>query len=325
MANLQTKFAGLELRNPIIVSSSGLTDSAEKIKKLEEAGAGAVVLKSLFEEQILVEAEVMSGSSNYPEADDYIKHYTRTNKVEEYLKLIEGAADAVNIPVIASINCVSDAEWFDFAVKVEEAGASALELNVYFLPSGKDIASQNYEELYLNIAEQVRSRINIPIIMKLGQNFTSIVNLVDLLYHRGVNGVVLFNRFYSPDINIKEFRMTSSEVFSTPADLRYSLRWVAIVSSLVEQIDLAASTGVHDGTGVIKQILAGASAVQVCSAIYKSGPELISTMLKELESYMAEKSFSSLDDFRGKMSYKNIQDPEIYERAQFMKYFSTHH
>lgn len=325
MADLSINFAGLKLRNPLVVSSSGLTDSVEKIQKLEEAGAGAVVLKSLFEEQILVEAEVMAGSSNYPEADDYILNYTRTNKLDEYLNLIENAASAVDIPVIASINCVSDSEWFDFARKIEEAGAAALELNVYFLPTGKDASAQNYEKLYLDIAEQVKSRVDIPVIMKLGQNFTNLTYLVDLLYHRGVNGVVLFNRFYSPDINIKELRMTSSEVFSTPADLRYSLRWVAIVSSLVEQIDIAASTGVHDGTGMIKQILAGARSVQVCSAIYKNGPELLGKMLGELEAWMDEKGFDNPESFRGKMNYKSIRDPEIYERSQFMKYFSSHH
>jgi dihydroorotate dehydrogenase (fumarate) len=325
MANLSTTFAGLELRNPLVISSSGLTDSVEKIRKLEEAGAGAVVLKSLFEEQILAEAEVMSGSSNYPEADDYIKHYTRTNKVEEYLSLIEGAVRTVNIPVIASINCVSSSEWIDFAVKIEEAGAAALELNIYFLPSGKDAAGQNYEQLYLDIAEAIKKRVKIPVIMKLGQNFTNPVYLVDLLYHRNIEGVVLFNRFYSPDINIKELRMTSSEVFSSPADLRYSLRWVAIVSSLVEQMNIAASTGVHDSTGLIKQLLAGAQVVQVCSTIYKNGPEYVGNILRELEEWMDEKNFEDLKSFRGKMSYKNIQDPEIYERSQFMKFFSSHH
>jgi dihydroorotate dehydrogenase (fumarate) len=325
MADLKTTFAGLELRNPIVVSSSGLTDSVEKILKLEEAGAGAVVLKSLFEEQILVDAEVISGSSNYPEADDYIMHYTRTNKVDEYLNLLEAAVSASKIPVIASINCVSASEWFDFAKKIEESGADALELNVYFLPAGKDAASKNYEKLYLDIAEQVRSRVDIPVIMKLGPNFTNLINLVDLLYHRGVNGVVLFNRFYSPDINIKELRMTTSEVFSSQTDLRYSLRWVAIISALLEQIDIAASTGVHDGTGVIKQLLAGAQAVQVCSTIYKNGPSRITEMLDELDKWMDEKKFDNLAAFRGSMNYKNIQDPEIYERSQFMKYFSSHH
>lgn len=325
MADLKTDFVGLNLRNPLIVSSSGLTDSVEKIRKLEKAGAGAVVLKSLFEEQILFEAGHLAESSDYPEADDYIQNYTRSNSVDTYLDLIEQASDAVSIPVIASINCVSSSEWTDFAAKIEEAGAAALELNVYFLPAGKDASSLVYEKLYLDIAEKVRQQINIPIIMKLGMHFTHLVNLVDLLYHRGVDGVVLFNRFYSPDINTRELKMTSSEVFSSPADQRFSLRWVAIVSALVDTVHLAGSTGVHDGQAMVKQILAGAHAIQVCSAIYKQGSGIITTMLDDLSAWMDQKGFTSLKDFRGNMNYKNLPEPQVYERSQFMKYFSNHH
>jgi len=325
MADLSTDFVGLKLRNPLIVSSSGLTDSVEKIQKLEKAGAGAVVLKSLFEEQILFEAGHLSESSDYPEADDYIQNYTRSNSVDKYLDLIEQASSAVSIPVIASINCVSASEWTDFALKIEEAGAAALELNVYFLPTGKDASSQVYEKLYLDIAEKVKRRVNIPVIMKLGMHFTHLVSLVDLLYHRGVDGVVLFNRFYSPDINTSDLKMTSSEVFSSPADLRFSLRWVAIVSAMVDTIHLAGSTGVHDGQAIVKQILAGARAVQVCSAIYKHGPGIIPTMLDDLSNWMDQKDFSRLDTFRGNMNYKNLPEPQVYERSQFMKYFSGHH
>ncbi len=325
MADISTEFVGLKLRNPLIVSSSGLTDAVEKIKGLERAGAGAVVLKSLFEEQILFEAGHIAASSDYPEADDYIRHYTRSNSVDKYLDLIEQASSAVTIPVIASINCVSASEWTDFAVKIEEAGASALELNVYFLPAGKDAGSQVYERLYLDIAEKIKRKINIPVVMKLGMHFTHLVNLVDLLYHRGVDGVVLFNRFYSPDINIKDLKMISAEVFSSPADLRYSLRWVAIVSAMVEQVHIAGSTGVHDGQALVKQILAGARAVQVCSAIYKHGPEIIQAMLDDLNTWMVQKDFTDLDAFRGHMNYKNLPEPQVYERSQFMKYFSSHH
>jgi len=325
MADLSTDFVGLKLRNPLIVSSSGLTDSVEKIQKLEKAGAGAVVLKSLFEEQILFEAGHLSESSDYPEADDYIQNYTRSNSVDKYLDLIEQASSAVSIPVIASINCVSASEWTDFALKIEEAGAAALELNVYFLPTGKDASSQVYEKLYLDIAEKVKRQVNIPVIMKLGMHFTHLVSLVDLLYHRGVDGVVLFNRFYSPDINTRDLKMTSSEVFSSPADLRFSLRWVAIVSAMVDTIHLAGSTGVHDGQAIVKQILAGARAVQVCSAIYKHGPGIIPTMLDDLSNWMDQKDFSRLDTFRGNMNYKNLPEPQVYERSQFMKYFSGHH
>lgn len=325
MADLSTDFVGLKLRNPLIVSSSGLTDSLEKIQNLEKAGAGAVVLKSLFEEQILYEAGHLAQSSNYPEADDYLKFYTRSNSVENYLDLIEQASSAASIPVIASINCVSASEWTDFAAKIEEAGASALELNVYFLPANTDVSSQVYENLYLDIAESVKRQISIPVVMKLGMHFTHLVNLVYSLYQRGVDGVVLFNRFYSPDINTRDLKMISSEVFSSPSDLRFSLRWVAIVSAMVDQVHIAASTGVHDGQALVKQILAGARAVQVCSAIYKNGPKIIRSMLDDLNAWMVQKDFTGLDAFRGHMNYKNLPEPQIYERSQFMKHFSSRH
>jgi dihydroorotate dehydrogenase (fumarate) len=324
MADLTTHYGGLDLDNPIIVSSSGLTDSVDKIKKLEEAGAGAVVLKSLFEEQILFEAGRLSGSSDYPEAEDYIQNYTRNNSVDQYLNLIEAATAAVDIPVIASINCVSDLDWIEFARKVEESGASALELNIYYLPSSKDAGGEVYEKLYLSIAEKVRDITYFPVMIKLGPFFTNLVNLADKLYHRNINGLVFFNRFYSPDINIKEMKMTSSDVFSTPADLRLPLRWVAIVSALVRDIQLAASTGIHDAEGIVKMLLAGARAVQVCSAIYKKGPSQITSMLDELNSWMDKHGFGDIESMRGKMDYKSLKEPQVYERSQFMRYFSNH-
>ena len=324
MADLRTHYAGIDLRNPIIVSSSGLTDSVEKIKKLENAGAGAVVLKSLFEEQIIFEARQISDSSDYPEAEDYIRNYTRNHSVDRYLDLIEAASAAVDIPVIASINCFSDLDWIEFARKVEEAGASALELNIYYLPANREASSQVYENLYLSIAQKVKDIVYFPVMMKLGPYFTNLVNLSDLLYHRGVNGLVFFNRFYSPDINLKDMKMISSEVFSTPGDLRIPLRWVAIVSALVKDIHIAASTGIHNGEGVIKLLLAGARAIQVCSALYKNGAGHITTMLDDLNSWMDKNNYADIASFRGSMDYNSLKDPQIYERSQFMKYFSNH-
>ena len=324
MADLRTHYAGLDLRNPIIVSSSGLTDSVEKIQKLEKAGAGAVVLKSLFEEQILSEAGNIIEAGDYPEAEDYINNYTRNNSVDKYLDLVEAASAAVDIPVIASINCISNLDWIEFARKVEEAGASALELNIYYLPASRDASSQVYEDLYLTIAEKVKDIVYFPVMMKLGPYFTNLVKMSDLLYHRGVNGLVFFNRFYSPDINIKDMKMISSEVYSTAADIRVALRWVAIVSGMVKDIHIAASTGIHDGEGVIKQLLAGARATQVCSAIYKKGVGHITSMLDELGSWMDKNNFNDIAGFRGKMDYSNLKQPQIYERSQFMKYYSNH-
>jgi len=327
MANLETKYLGLTLKNPIIVSSSGLTNSVEKIGKVVEAGAGAVVLKSLFEEQINYEINnaIFKGEGfDYPEAVDYIKGYTHDNAVGEYLSLIKEAKAKFDIPIIASINCFSANEWVDFAQQIEAAGADALELNVFMVNTDKNSDPAEYEKLYYEVVSHVNKVVSIPISIKLGLYFSNLVSVVNKISVSGAKGVVMFNRFYEPDIDINRMSITSSEVFSSPADMRRTLRWVAIMSDKVHNIDISASTGVHDGEGVIKQLLAGATTVQVCSAVYKNGPEVINQMKATLESWMAEKNYTSIDDFRGKMNYGKIVDPQLYERAQFMKYFSKY-
>ncbi|WP_430816037.1 dihydroorotate dehydrogenase-like protein [Carboxylicivirga sp. RSCT41] len=327
MANLETKYLGLTLKNPIIVSSSGLTNSAEKIGKLVEAGAGAVVLKSLFEEQINHEINniIYKGEGfDYPEAADYVKGYTRDNSVGDYLTVIKETKAKYDIPVIASINCFSSDEWVDFAQQIEESGADALELNVFVLNTDKNSNPEEYEQLYVDIVANVSKVISIPVSVKLGLYFSNLVNVVNRLSVSGAKGVVLFNRFYEPDIDINKLSLTSAEVLSSPADMRRTLRWVAITSDKVHNIDISASTGVHDGEAVIKQILAGATTVQTCSAIYKNGPKVITDMLDVLTNWMNDKGYNSLADFRGLMSYSKIENPAVYERAQFMKYFSSY-
>jgi dihydroorotate dehydrogenase (fumarate) len=326
MANLETTYLGLKLKNPIVVSSSGLTNSVEKIKELEKAGAGAVVLKSLFEEQISHEVnnEIYGGHGfDYPEAIDYVREYTRENSVASYLNLIRDAKEAVDIPVIASINCYSADEWVNFAQEIQNAGADALELNVFRVNVDKNSDPLEYEQIYYDVAETVSKVISIPVSMKLGSNFSNLVHIVDRLSVSGAQGVVLFNRFYEPDIDIHNLRLTSAEVLSTPADIRQSLRWVAIASSKIKNLDIAASTGIHDGSAVVKQILAGAKVAQVCSAVYKNGPSVITGMIGFIEEWMGEHNFKTPDDFRGRMSYGKIKNPVLYERAQFMKYFSN--
>ncbi len=325
MANLETTYLGLKLKNPIVVSSSGLTNSVKKIKDLEQAGAGAVVLKSLFEEQISheINKEISGGHGfDYPEALDYVREYTRDNSVAEYLTLIKEAKANVNIPVIASINCFSADEWVNFAQEIQKAGADALELNVFRVNTNKNSEPGEYEQIYYDVADTVSKVVDIPVVMKLGSNFSNLVYVVDRLSVLGAKGVVLFNRFYEPDIDIYNMRMVSAEVFSSPADIRQSLRWVAIASSKIQSLDIAASTGIHDGSAVIKQILAGARVAQVCSSIYKNGRSVITRMLSFMEEWMKDRNFENLDEVRGKMSYRKIKDPVIYERAQFMKYFS---
>lgn len=325
MIDLSTTFAGLKMKSPIIVSSSGLSTSLDRIKKMAAAGAGAVVMKSLFEEQILHEATNLSAESDYPEAGDYIRTYARENSLDNYLGMITSAKEAVDIPVIASINCVSGDEWIDFAARIEEAGADALELNIYFLPIDKDKDPREYEKAYLELVSKVKKKSSLPIIVKLGNGFSNITWMVHQLYTRGVAAVVLFNRFYAPDINTDDMSFGSSEVLSSPAELRNSLRWIGIVSSQVNQLDLAASTGVHSGMAVIKQILAGATGVQVCSVLYRNGVDYIKEMITEMKKWMEKNQFESASDFRGRMNYSSLKDPSVYERAQFMKYFSSMH
>jgi dihydroorotate dehydrogenase (fumarate) len=323
MINLSTKYLGLELRNPIIISSSGLTSSVSKIEKLQRVGAGAIVIKSLFEEQIKMEAGSILKDTDYPEASDYINMYTRENSIDQYLKIIENTKKIVSIPIIASINCTTSAEWIYFAAAMQEAGADAIELNMFFIPDSIYNDGMIYEQRYYDILEEIITKISIPVAVKLGQHFSNIPSLVNNLYFRGAKGVVLFNRFYSPDIDVDNFSFEASSVFSSPDDIRNSLRWVGIVSSMVDKIDICASTGVHDGKAVIKQILAGAAAVQVCSVLYKKGPEYLTTIIDVLKNWMEKFNFESISDFRGRMSYKNIPDPAVFERAQFMKYFSN--
>ncbi|MCD4833930.1 MAG: dihydroorotate dehydrogenase-like protein [Bacteroidales bacterium] len=320
MSQLETTYLGLKLRNPVIVGSSGLTSSIDKIKKIEEKGAGAIVLKSIFEEQIKFEAGRLANGSDSPEAWDYVNYYVKNNTVQQYLDLIKKAKQEVKIPVIASINCVSSKEWTGFAKSIEEAGADAIEINVFVLPNDRNATAEKYENIYFELAEKLKSTLKIPFAFKLGSHFTNLVGFIQKL---NVPGVVLFNRFYAPDIDIDNMKFTTSEVFSSPADIRNSLRWVGIISSKISDLDIAASTGVHDGKAVVKQILAGANAVQVCSTLYKNGIDHLESIIKEIEDWMSKHGYNNINEFRGKMSYAKIDDPLVYERSQFMKYFSS--
>jgi dihydroorotate dehydrogenase (fumarate) len=322
MPDLNVNYLGLKLKNPLIVSSCGLTSTIEKVRSLEAAGAGAVVLKSLFEEQINYEAGSLILDHDYPEAEDYIKNYTKNYSVENYLNLIEESKRTVSIPVIGSINCVSANDWVSFSRSIEEAGADALELNVYFIPTSKFTSSADFENIYYELAQKVLGIVSIPVSIKLGYYFTNVLGVVDRLAALGVKGVVMFNRFYEPDIDIERMKLTSADVFSSPSDLRHSLRWVALVSGKTGQIDISASTGVHSSAAVVKQLLAGAKSVQVCSLLYRNGIGEIANLVGGLQDWMKRKGYRTIDEFRGEMSYRNIPDPTVYERSQFMKYFS---
>lgn len=323
MAQLKTTFAGLTLENPIIVSSSGLTNSVDKIKKLEEAGAGAVVLKSVFEEQINIQAGSMSGYGS-PEADDYLGAYVRSHTLTEHIQLIEETKKAVSIPVIASINCYSDSEWVEFAQMMEKAGADALEINILALQTEKEYAYGSFEQQHIEILNHVKKAVHIPVIMKLGNNLTNPVTLINQLYANGAAAVVLFNRFYQPDFNIDTLTYSSSNVMSSTNELADRLRWTAIASAAVPQIDYAISGGVQCGKGAVKAILAGASVVEVCSTIYQHGAGQIALMKQELTEWMDDKGFESLNQFKGKMNATAAGKTNPFERTQFMKYYSNH-
>ena len=320
MTDLKTVFAGMALRNPIIVSSSGLTNNASNNEKLAEAGAGAIVLKSLFEEQILVETTHMA-DSNYAEASDYLKEYIRAHKLEEYIQLIKDTKKACDIPVIASINCFADSAWVEFAQQIEEAGADALEINILALQSDKDYQYGSFEQQHIDILAHVKKVTKLPIIMKLGDNLTNPVALIDQLYANGAAAVVLFNRFYQPDIDVNRMQHVAGNVFTSRAVLSNSLRWTGIASAQVDKISYAVSGGVHNPEDVVKAILSGADAVEVCSSIYQNGMGQIGKMTDFLASWMEEKGMETIAQFKGRLNAKDVKGVNMWERTQFLKYF----
>jgi dihydroorotate dehydrogenase (fumarate) len=316
---------GLELRNPVIVASSGLTDSVEKVIELEKAGAGAVVLKSLFEEQILhnyqEKLDELKMESAYPEAEEYIVTHTRQRAVDEYLELVRSSRQNVSIPVIASINCLTVSEWVNFATDIQNAGADGLELNIFQLPSDPSKNSEQNEDGYINIIREVIRRVSIPVSIKISPYFSALANTALKFSWTGIGGLVLFNRYYASDIDLENLSLITGNVFSSPTEYYLPLRWTAILSDRVN-CDIAATTGIHTGESALKLMLAGARAVQICSVIYQQGSTQMGRIIKEIDLYMQRKGFQVTSDFIGKMSMRAVENPASYERVQFMKQFS---
>ncbi|NDW11372.1 dihydroorotate dehydrogenase-like protein [Bacteroides sp. 214] len=323
MSDLKTTFAGLKLKNPVIISSSGLTNSAQKNKRLEESGAGAIVLKSLFEEQITLEANQMHDSIYYPEGGDYLMAALRQHKLSDYLYLIKESKAICKIPIIASINCYTDSEWIKFAKEIEQAGADALEINILSLQTEVQYEWGAFEMKHIQILSHLKKQINIPIIMKLGNNLTNPIALINQLYANGAAAVVLFNRLYQPDIDIDKVAQTAGPVFSHNSDLGNSLRWIGIASAQIPQIDYAASGGVHTPKDVVKALLAGASAVEICTSIYQNGAESIKPMLTFMSTWMNDKGYERISQFKGKLNVKDVKGTNTFERTQFLKYYGT--
>ncbi len=325
MVNLSTTYMGFKLKNPIIAGSSGLCNSINKIIEYESNGVGAVVLKSLFEEQIMADANKIidypEAYNTYPEAIDYIEQFTKSNSVEEYMKLIRDCKKEVKVPVFASINCVSMNEWISIAKDIENAGADALELNIFIMPYDINMSSANHEKMYFDIIEKIRKTIKIPLALKIGYYFSGLVNTIQKLSWTGIDALVMFNRFYAPDINLDNFKLFPSNIYSSPAELATSLRWIAMVSDRVK-CDISASTGIHDTDAVIKQLLVGAKTTQLCSTLYINGAQRISQIIEELTQWMEHKNFSTIQDFRGKLSLDKATNPVMYHRAQYMKHLT---
>ncbi|MGM0566592.1 MAG: dihydroorotate dehydrogenase-like protein [Bacteroidota bacterium] len=326
MADLKTTYLGLPLNNPLIAGSSGFTDSIDKLKLIEEQGAGAVVLKSLFEEEIMHEMEetftkMTAENFLYPETYNHFEYEDIEDTLGNYIKLIRDAKRDLSIPVIASVNCITSQKWTHFAKELEDAGADALELNAFVLPSDFNRTAKENEQVYFDIVKEVQKHTKLPIALKLSYYFSSLAPTLQKLSKTGIGSLVMFNRFYSPDFDLKTLKVEPSNVLSNASDITQSLRWIAIMAGRVD-CQLSASTGVHDGKGLIKQLLAGADTVQIASTLYKNGYDIIGNMLKELNTWMQENDFKSVDDFRGKLSQEKIKNPASYERVQFMKYFS---
>lgn len=323
MISTETTYMGLKLKSPIVVSSSGLTSSVDSMLKYEAAGAGAVVLKSIFEEQISGEVSAAVSLEDYPEAADYLNTYIKHNNLEKHLNLIKEAKERLSIPVIASINAKSSEGWIKYASSMESAGADAIELNLFYMPETADESSASLEDKYLKVAADVIAAVKIPVAVKLPNRFTNPLYMVKELYNRGAKAVVLFNRMWEPDINIEKMSIGSTEILSNHTEMRTLLRWIAKSSGAVPHVDIAGSTGIESGEAVVKALLAGASVACVCSAIYKGGSQIIVYMLDFLKKWMERNGYETISSFKGKMSHKPSSEATGYERAQFMKYFSS--
>ncbi len=328
MTDLSTHYGPLKLNSPLVAGSSGLTDKTDMLKEMEAHGAGAVVLKSLFEEEILREMKISLGSMNtsgfiYPETVEYYEYDEGpAESTAGYLDLIGRAKKEISIPVIASINCLDAEYWTYFPRQLESAGADAVELNIFSLPTNLEKSAGANEQVYFDIIRKVREQVKLPVFVKLSSYSSRLAAFLSDIAAEGVDGLVLFNRFYNPDIDIHTEEITSGAILSHPSDIYNTLRWVAIMAERVD-CDLVASTGVHSGESAIKLLLAGASAVQVTSALYQQGIPHLSKMLEEIRKWMESKAYKKIDDFKGKLSQSKSSNPAVYSRVQFMKYFRS--
>ena len=320
MPDLTTKYLGLSLKNPFIVSSSGFTRSVEGIKKCSEAGASAVVMKSLFEEEIRSASKDLEQTENYhPEVMEYLRSEMELeHHAEDYFNTIREAKKVVDIPIIGSLNASTGKWWTQYAQSIEKAGADALELNLYFLGMDEDVRSEDLESQYIETISEVRKAVSIPLTIKLSRYFTAIPGLIKAIEKTQVNGVVFFNRFLQPDIDIHNFSIKTATFLDDPVGLHYALRWISFLYGKTEMA-IAGSGGVHNHEHLIKYLLAGANAVESCSVLYDRGLTAIPEILNGLENWMKDKGFNDLSEVIGKASMENTHEQSEYLRAQFVK------
>jgi len=321
MADLSTSYLGLQLKNPLIIASSTLVQNVQGIREAEAAGAGAIVLRSLFEELIREESEKQQSGvySGHPEEYDYIlSELNLQYGPQNYLKLISEAKSKVKIPIIASINCTSPKLWLNYAKQVEQAGADALELNLSLMPTNPGKTSLEIEQEFVKVIKAAKEHTKLPLAVKIGPYFTSLSRFANQICGTGIKGLVLFNRFYQFDIDIDKNEIIGANWYSHPSEMSLSLRWISILFRHVN-CELAATTGIHDSRGVIKQILAGAQVVEIASTVYLNGFTVVKKILSEITSWMEHHHYQKIADFRGSLSLSKQKNPELYERLQYIK------
>jgi len=322
--DITTTYLGLKLKSPIVPSAGPLSEKVSNIREMEDAGAGAVVLYSIFEEQIEHEQlelhhHTSAHSESFAEATSYLPEpFDFKTGPDEYLNHIRKAKEAVDIPIIASLNGKSIGGWTDYAKKMEQAGADALELNIYLLPTDAKKSASEVEKTYIDVVKAVKSTVKIPFAVKMHPFFSSTSNMAAELSKAGADGLVMFNRFYQPDIDLETLDVVPNVILSTPMEMRLPLRWIAMMYGKVNA-DLAATTGIYTAEDVLKMVMAGAKVTQMLSSILKFGIGHIADVTTSLKSWMEEKEYESIEQMRGSMSYMNVDDPAKFERANYMK------
>ncbi len=327
--DLSTTYLGLRLKSPLVASASPLSEDLDNIKRMEDAGAAAVVLYSIFEEQIRMERyelhhHLTQGTESYPEALSYFPDPTELFVgVEDYLKHIQRAKSATAIPIIASLNGSTLGGWTDFAKQIEQAGADALELNLYSIPTDLEQPGAQLEKQYVDVLRAVKASVSIPVAVKLSPFFTNLANIAKQMDDAGAGGLVMFNRFYQPDIELESLEVVPNVMYSTPMAMRLPMRWIAI---LFERIgaDLAATSGIHRGTDALKMIMAGASVTMLCSALLRHGIKHLRVVEQEMRDWMSEHEYTSVLQMKGSLSQKYCADPTSFERAQYIRAVGVH-